>query len=84
MAQRLADGIGRSGVARLGWTPEANEVFPVLRNDSIARLRAAGAMFHPWAAEEVQLGPDETLVRLVTSFATRAEEVERFLEILRA
>ena len=82
MAQRLAVGIVRHGRGRLGWTPEANEVFPVLPNETIARLRGAGAMFHPWPADEVQVGPDETLLRLVTSFATGAAEVDRFLALL--
>jgi len=82
MAQRLAQGIAADGRGRLGWEPQANEVFPVLANASITRLREAGAMFHPWSAPEVQIGPDEQLVRLVTSFATRPAEVDRFLTLL--
>jgi len=81
MARRLADGIVAAG-ARLGWTPQANEVFPVLPKATAARLRAAGAVFHPWPADEVQIGPDEEMGRLVTSWATSAESVERFLELL--
>jgi threonine aldolase len=81
MAQLLAEGIGASGTARLGWEPQANEVFAVLPKATIARLRAAGAMFYEWPAEGVAR-PDEELVRLVTSFATSAEEVEQFLSYL--
>ncbi len=80
MARRLAEGLGSA--AQLGWTPQANEVFPVLPKAAAARLRAAGAVFHPWTADELQIGPDEELVRLVTSWATTPEEVERFLALL--
>jgi len=81
MARRLADGIVAAG-ARLGWAPEANEVFPVLPKATAARLRSAGAVFHPWPADEVQIGPDEEMGRLVTSWVTTADEVERFLGLL--
>jgi threonine aldolase len=79
MAKRAADGIARSTSARLGWKVEANEVFAVLSTAAIARLRAQGAMFHPWPSAGVELGADEELVRLVMSFATTADEVDRFL-----
>lgn len=79
MAGRLADGIRASKTARLGWAPQANEVFAVLPKAAIARLRAEGAMFYEWPAEGVAPGPEEDLVRLVTSFATSEQEVERFL-----
>jgi threonine aldolase len=82
MARRLADGIVASGMARLGWEPQANEVFAVLPKAAIARLRADGAMFYEWPADGVELGPEEDLVRLVTSFATGVEEVERFVSHL--
>ena len=82
MAKRAAAGIAASGSARLGWAPEANEVFAVLPKTAIEKLRAEGAMFHLWAAEDVIVGPDEELVRLVMSFATTTDEVDRFLGLL--
>jgi threonine aldolase len=82
MARRLAEGIRASGTARLGWEPQANEVFAVLPRGVISALRAKGAMFYEWPAEGVELSPDEELVRLVTSFATTGEEVDRFLSLL--
>jgi len=84
MAQRLAAGIAASRPARLAWEAEANEVFAVLPAAALARLRAAGASFHPWPADGIALQPGEDLVRLVTSFATEAAEVERFLALLAA
>jgi threonine aldolase len=82
MARRLAEGIRVSGTARLGWEPQANEVFAVLSSGTIGRLRAKGAMFYEWPAGYLELGPEEELVRLVTSFATRTEEVEEFVGLL--
>jgi threonine aldolase len=81
MAQRLAEGVLARG-GRLGWTSEANEVFPILSDESVGRLRAAGAHFHPWSSDAVAAGPGETLVRLVASFATRAEDVEQFVALV--
>lgn len=82
MARRLAEGIRASSTARLGWEPQANEVFAVLPKAAIAQLRADGAMFYEWPADGVEVGPEEDLVRLVTSFATKADEVERLLAAL--
>lgn len=82
MARRLADGIARSRAARLGWEPEANEVFAVLPKARIAALQAAGALFYEWPPEDIDVGLEEELVRLVTSFATSGGEVERFVGML--
>jgi threonine aldolase len=79
-ARCLAEGIAKK--ARLAWMPEANEIFPILPKATTARLRAAGAAFYPWPAGEVETGEDEETVRLVTSWATTEEEVERFLSLL--
>jgi threonine aldolase len=81
MAQRLAAGIEASDSARLAWDPQANEVFAVLPQASAARLREAGAMFHEWPADDVELAADEVLVRLVTSWATSDEEVALFVSL---
>jgi threonine aldolase len=86
MARRLAEGIARSGAGQLGWDVEANEVFPILGEKVLASLREAGALFHAWPVSagmgDLRLAPGETLVRLVTSFATTPEEVDRFLDLL--
>lgn len=82
MARRLADDLAGNGKARLGWPVEANEVFAVLPRAGSARLRAAGALFHPWPDSATPTGPDEELVRLVTSWATTEAEVDRFVGLL--
>lgn len=82
MGARLADAIRRSNRVRLAVEPDANELFVVLPKDVEAALRAAGARFNPWPAASVAAaarpGPDEALIRLVTSFQTTADEVDAF------
>ena len=68
---------------RLAWPTEANEVFPIIPRALDAKLKAAGANYHPWSElslpEGERVEPDEVLVRLVTAFATTEGEIERFL-----
>jgi threonine aldolase len=62
---------------------EANEVFVALPSSIDERLKAAGASYYPWTTDALPNGVmparDTTLVRLVTSFATTAAEVDRFV-----
>ena len=82
MGARLAQAIGASGQARLALEPSANEIFAIMPKALEARLKAAGAIFHPWTVESLPAderpGPDEVLVRLVTSFQTTVDEVDAF------
>jgi threonine aldolase len=84
MAAALSQGLTAQGHT-LGFATEANEVFAVLPKPTIMRLRQEGAQLYEWVQaalpEDKRPGADEDLVRLVTSFATRAEEVEQFLGI---
>lgn len=82
MAARLAAGLVAAG-AELPVAPEANELFPVLPVAAIERLRAAGAHFYDWTVEGAALPTDRRMIRLVTSFATTAAEVDRFAELCR-
>ena len=85
MAARLAEGLAATG-RRTAMPVEANEVFAVLRTDDVAALRAEGAVFYDWPsaamAEEAGLRNDETIVRLVCSWATEADEVEALLRAI--
>ncbi|HEV7309843.1 low specificity L-threonine aldolase [Ensifer sp.] len=81
MAARLAEGIAASATSRLAWQPDANEVFAIIRKDVAAKLRQQGAVFYDWPVPhdlEGSLAGDEGLYRLVTSFATKADDVDRF------
>jgi Threonine aldolase len=85
MAARLQKGIAASTRARTAWEGPANEVFAIMKKATAASLREKGAKFHDWnmpRARRGQLGADEVLVRLVTSFATTEEHVDRFVELL--
>jgi threonine aldolase len=80
MAQKLARGVENSKSARLYGYPAANEVFVILNNVDIARLRQLGAVFYDWhSPEDGSAKEDETMIRLVTSFATTVKEVDQFL-----
>lgn len=87
MADRLASGLTGAGLVPV-WPVEANEVFVTLPSAIDARLRSAGAIYYPWITGALPAGgelpADHILVRLVTSFATSADEVDRFIEIVSA
>jgi threonine aldolase len=80
MADRLAAKLSAIGFAPV-WPVEANLVFVVLPRTLDARLKAAGANYYVRSSEGVEVGTDNVLVRLVTSFATRQEEIERFVDL---
>ncbi len=84
MAARLATGLEASGNCRLAWRPEANEVFPFIRRGTVDKLMKSGGEFHEWPVPSSfagEVGEDEVLCRLVTSFATTEHDVDRFCEI---
>ena len=79
MADRLSDGLTQAGFAPK-WPVEANEVFAALPVALCDRLQAAGATFYRWDAD----GAGRVVLRLVTSFATTSDEVDRFVNLVRA
>jgi threonine aldolase len=87
MADRLSAGLAALGLVPV-WPVEANEVFVPFSERIDARLQAAGASYHPWTTDSLPNGillpRDSTLVRLVTSFATTADEVDRFVTMVAA
>ena len=80
-ARRLAERLSAAPGVRLAWPMQANEVFVVAPDATVAAWRDAGAKFYPWTtrsvAPERAPTPGETLVRLVTSFETEDGEVDR-------
>jgi threonine aldolase len=87
MADRLADGLRRCGVP-IVWPVEANIVFALLPRALDGKLRAAGAAYYvrpgTLAGEDVAIGPDQMLVRLVTSFATMDAEIDQFVGLVKS
>lgn len=78
MAARLAEGLAGVKGAQLLRQPDGNQMFLTMDPDLAGRLRAAGAEFDDWP----EVGPD--VVRLVTAFNTREEDVETFLSLAKA
>ena len=85
MADRLAAGIAATDGARVLNRVDANMVFAEIRHGQHRRLREAGARYYPWPRGQDGEGADDDAfgVRLVCSFDTTEEEVDRFLETLR-
>ena len=86
LADRLASRLAAAGVQPV-WPVDANLVFVVLPKVADARLRAAGASYYVRQSESLPagmtIGADRMLVRLVTSFATSEDEVDRFADLVR-
>jgi threonine aldolase len=87
MADQLAQRLSEIGFRPL-WPVEANLVFVVLPQEMHRRLTAAGASYydmHRDTAPPAEFArPDDVLVRLVTSFSTTVEEIDRFVAAARA
>jgi threonine aldolase len=73
MADRLAAGLATVANMRLVQPVEANELFLAMPEPLIDALAAEGFAFHRWLVPPGDTGP---VVRMVTSFATRPEEVD--------
>lgn len=88
MAQRLARGLRNLDGVRLPWPCDVNEVFAILPAAADKALKRQGAVYYPWSAAALapaQAPRDgEVFVRLVTSFATEAADVDRFVGIAKA
>jgi threonine aldolase len=80
MADKLSAKLGAAGLPPV-WPVEANLVFVVLRRALDARLKAAGARYYGRTITGLRLGPDQILARLVTSFATQEDEIDRFAHL---
>ena len=85
MATLLAEGLLQLPGVRLAWPTEANEVFPVITKTLDQALKAAGILYHPWTdlslPDTEHVADHEVLIRLVTSWASREEDVRRLLEL---
>ena len=73
MAARMATGLQALPGASLCYPVEANELFPVLSEGVIRGLEEDGFLFHRWP------GGAPSMLRLVTAFNTRIEDVDAFV-----
>lgn len=83
LADELAAGLSAAG-CKPAWPVEANEVFVAITPAMDKRLKAAGATYYTWPAEDLGIGAEKLLARLVTSFQTTRDDVAKFLAVLRA
>lgn len=86
MADRLRRGLAATSSARLAWETVTNEVFAIVPRVQAEAAIAKGARFYDWpvpATMKDQVSNSETLIRLVTSFATTEEQVESLLSALK-
>ncbi|MDH3742307.1 MAG: low specificity L-threonine aldolase [Hyphomicrobiales bacterium] len=86
-AGRLAAGLAEVPGIRVPLGADANLVFPILPRTLHDELKAAGAVYHLWPGAGPVIdtvGEDEVFARLVTSFATRDEDVDVFIATARA
>lgn len=84
MADRLAAGMGALPGVRLPLPVEANEVFAVMPRTLYEALLASGARFSAWPGEGAGVGTvaaDEVFVRLLTSFRTTPQDIDRLLQV---
>lgn len=88
VAGRLGRALQELPGARVVWPVQANEVFAVMPKALAQALRAQGAVFYDWPEHSLpaheSLKDDEMLVRLVTSFASTAQQVDELLAAARA
>lgn len=84
-AQTLARGLSTVEGVRLPWPVQVNEVFAILPQHVDAALKGAGARYYDWPARRLApaftLEPGERFIRLIASFSTPPDDVERFVEI---
>ncbi|WP_290689735.1 MULTISPECIES: threonine aldolase family protein [unclassified Haematobacter] len=85
MAARLSQGIAGLPGASLVHPTEANAVFAAWPREGHRRAQEAGAYYYLWPGSQSLDGPGDEPVaaRLVCSWATTEEEVDRFLATIR-
>lgn len=76
MARRITEGLRRHAGAHLPYETQANEVFVILPDPLLDDLESAGFGFYRHPTPE---GVPGTMIRLVTSFYTREQDVDALL-----
>lgn len=84
-ATQIAEALlGIDGI-RLVWPVQANEIFIIIPRKIDQALKAAGAQYYEWTSKSFDriLAPreEEVFIRLVTSFATRQEDIDNFVSV---
>jgi threonine aldolase len=87
-AARLVADLAKVPGIRLPWAPAANEIFAIMPRSVDAALKAAGARYYDWSLRDYPSsvsppGDEEVFIRLVTSYATTASDIEHFIAAAR-
>ncbi len=84
MGDLLAAGVKQVKGAQFQHPQQANMLFCGWPRSGHTLAQAAGAMYYPWPTEHAKTGSDDEVLtaRLVTSWATTPQDVERFLELI--
>ena len=80
MADKLATALTAIGLLPV-WPVEAHLVFVVVPRALDVKLRAAGASYYVRNSDSLETGAENVLIRLVTSFTTVEEDIERFVNL---
>jgi threonine aldolase len=82
-AARLAAGLAGIADVRVPWAVEGNEVFPVIPVAMEQRLLGEGFRFYRWRSGSLpadqHVADGDVMVRMVCSFATKTEDVDRLV-----
>jgi threonine aldolase len=79
MASRLSTALAGRPDVRIVGPVETNQIFAHLPDALAQRMHAGGALFHRWGASDQ---PGQSLYRLVTSWATQAEDVDALVALM--
>lgn len=83
---KLAAGLAEIPGIRFVWRPVINEIFVLVPRAVDTAWRKAGAHYYEWTfplVDKARMAPraDEIFIRLVTSFATPAADIERLIAL---
>jgi len=81
MATKLSQGLGAINGVKISYPTHGNEVFVEFPGAFADRLRAEGCFFYPWITPGDPA--DGRMQRLICSYGTSDEEVEKFLDRVR-
>jgi threonine aldolase len=83
-ADRLSAGILSVEGGFLAHPQDANMVFAGWPRSGHRRAQAAGAAYNPWPLEHAEVGADSEILtaRLVCNWATRDEDIDRFIHLI--
>jgi threonine aldolase len=85
LAQKMREGLKGFNHIRVPNPVQANEVFAIMPRRLNDRLLAAGAKFYDWMPDSLgnDIAEDEIFVRFVLSFATPADDIDKFVALIR-